>query len=309
MVGAGILVLGWSILFSGVSSMARADEPVSCESVCGSTGAGITGSIQRQWDQLFRGKRVCQIDDGAPRVEDPARWIEGHRDPQTGARMVAAFWTGGCQMNRPVKDELRELAEQEGSQGFVRRALESVGIQTGPECIQELPVGAPLRAGDILRLGQQAMVVASVGEDPFGMMGRLDALKTGLSARSGKKSSADVNQLCREWLMDASKFQISVIFLSSDKGGAPRVRQGSFGALVGEEHPGSRWDQAVQDWAVPDCAQRILGKVQRSIGVDSSSLKVERYSSGPGCRAPSVLRKGSRDLECARCCVSRGRTP
>jgi hypothetical protein len=227
--------------------------------------------------------------------------------------MAAAFLTGGCRMNRPVRPEFQEAMELEGSEGLVRRSLERVGLQQKSGCVREVPAGAPLAGGDVLRLGKQAMIVASVGDDPFGIQARLASYSGPLDFST--KNPSRVGQLCREWLMDSSKFQISVIFLSQDGSRQAKIRQGTFGALISEDHPGSQWDQALQDWAFPDCIQKLLGQksvghIDRAFAGSPPKLRVERYpGTSKGCRLPFPGPAGSPDQECAVCCAASGRTP
>lgn len=298
----------WAVLwiFSVWGAPSHAGAAVSCESVCDAK-SGVSGkSIQQQWDQLFKGQRVCRVTSGS---DSPSRSIQEHRDLFTGARMEAAVLTGGCQMNRPVLNSFRESVYSEGSQGFVRRSLERAGLQNKPGCFQEISAGSPMKGGDLLRLGHQAMIVASVGEDPFGIDARLAADSTPLRF-SGKNPVSGAQQLCREWLMDSSKFQISVVFLSQEGRHGSRVRQGTFGSLISEDHPGSLWDHALQEWALPDCVQKVMGRGYQAASTPSSPLKVERHTgAGPGCRVPVSGLPSSRESECALCCAAGGRAP
>ena len=304
-------MLGCLGLLGGGMNPVHAESRTPCESVCENRGVGI--SIQNQWDRLFRGQRVCRVEAVGARPEDPLRWVEAHRDALTGARMAAAFLTGGCRMNRPVRPEFQEAMELEGSEGLVRRSLERVGLQQKSGCVREVPAGAPLAGGDVLRLGKQAMIVASVGDDPFGIQARLASYSGPLDFST--KNPSRVGQLCREWLMDSSKFQISVIFLSQDGSRKTKLRQGTFGALISEDHPGSQWDQALQDWAFPECIQTLLGQkpvghIERILAGSPPKLKVERYpGTAKGCRLPFPGSAGSPERECAVCCAASGRTP
>ncbi len=296
-----VFLCAFSVLLVGVTHT-RAEAVATCESVCGSRDGYFGNSIERQWDQLFTGKRVC-------RIEAPVSSREIRPDLSAGARMVAAILTGGCRMNRPVRMEFRDAMESEGSQGFVRRSFEMVGLQNKPGCVQEVPAGTSLRAGDVLRLGHQAMIVSSVGEDPFGIEARLAADSVALSY-TGKSSSSDARQLCREWLMDSTKFQISVVFLSRESRHGMRVRQGTFGSLISEDHPGSIWDQTLQEWALSGCVQKVSEKGHRTAGVPPSRLKVERpIANGPGCRVPVSGEFSAQERECALCCAAGGKSP
>jgi hypothetical protein len=203
-------------------------------------------------------------------------------------------------MNRPVLDPFLSAMDAEGSQGFVRRSFEMIGLQNKPGCVREVLSGSPLMGGDVLRLGNQAMMVASVGEDPFGIRARLEEDSVPVS---------QAHQRCREWLMDTSKFQISVIFLSREGRHGTRVRQGTFGSLIGEDHPGSLWDEALQEWALPECVHRVAGRGHRVASLPPARLKVERLNgTGPGCRVPLGAR-ASREHECALCCAVGGNAP
>jgi hypothetical protein len=223
--------------------------------------------------------------------------------------MAAAVLTGGCQMNRPVLEELRAEMESEGSEGFVRRSYEMIGLQNRPGCVQEVAAGSSLMGGDVFRLGHQAMIVSSVSEDPFGIDARLAAVSVP-PAFSGRVASLGAQQLCREWLMDSSKFQISVIFLSREGRHGMRVRQGTFGSLISEDHPGSLWDQALQEWGLAECVQKVLRKGQKETGVGTSRLKVERLiDTGAGCRTPVSGAFSKQERECAWCCAAGGKAP
>ena len=298
-ISRSFLALFLVFLLGGSSALS---EPVaSCESVCEKHGEAFGKSLHHQWDRLFNGQRVCRFDPVGSRTES--------RDLVSGARMASSVLTGGCPMNRPVLEDFREAVESEGSEGLVRRSLEMVGLLSKPGCVQAVAAGAPLMRGDVLRLGHQAMVVASVGDDPFRIRALLEAHQ-GPFTFPGKSLVSGAQQLCREWLMESSQFQVSVIFLSREGGVGPRVRQGTFGSLISEDHPGSLWDQALQEWALPACVQKVMGRGDQASLLPAPRLKAERHSGvGAGCRGPATIDRSFRGSECALCCATGGRAP
>ncbi len=284
---------------------AEGDRSDSCRAVCEGPGSVFSPRLKTQIHQIFQPGKVCRVE-GVPSETETIATQE--RNLAQGARMAGFVLMGGCRMNRPVlADRLAEVTR--GSHGFVNAALESAGIRDSRDCRKALPAGSRIREGDILKLGHQSMIVTSVGEDPFGIEGRL---KAGLPPHferlsTTKKISGGAEELCREWLLDTSRYQISLIFLAKEGEQGYRVRMGSFESLIGEDHPSSQWNTGLQEWGLQSCRERVLEKTGLRVKTSRTfypSLVVERVQTqNPLCRedVSRVLR--AEEYACARCCA------
>jgi hypothetical protein len=208
-----------------------------------------------------------------------------------------------------VREEIADSTRVEGSEALIKQAYRFAGIQSRSGCKIDLPHGAKLQEGDVLRLRGQAILLTSLGEDPFGIGSRF---KSGVplpvrKLAAGKGALPGAMELCRDWLLDTSRYQFSLLFLASEGGKGVRVRAGSFESLVGEDHGGSEWSLAFQDWALSHCVDRVLaaaGVKTDGINLPAGSLRVERALGRQAkCRIPLPRMREVPGGACGRCCL------
>ncbi len=297
------LTLLW---FSSVLSFsdARADHGA-CESVCGGQETFEKSHLKSQIETLFFKKSACN---SIPTEESTL--TESSRSLALGAWAAGAVLTRSCQLTQEMKPALQAEMLKQGSAGFVSRALKSAGLVESARCLTLQGMDSELTAGDVLKIGNQSIILDSVSKDPFSYQAHLenDLTSSIRKERSLDRAFLKLEAQCQEWTSDSRQYQISLIFLSFKDSSRAELKHGSWHSLMGGDQGTGMWNTLLQERAVHRCLMDGLGrlgfkKLPASLKVQNS-LKVFRPKvQDPECRIHSENTFQMDGGTCAQCCL------
>ena len=286
--------------FLGSSPVFAKDQ---CDWSCGKVSSSAQNArLYRQVQAALEGKSKCSLQDD---------FDHANRNLRVGALQAFAIASQSCDV--PVNLQKRD-------RNFLMHAMMYQGLKLSAErnsyeskdfepsqiyqnvdrlnCVFPVSDTSPLQVGDLMVSKDDAMVVDTVGADPFGIEGKLKEVSQGDPAR-----------LCSEWVNDPTQFKISIFHARG---------RSSFFPTYGKST--SLWVTAMSERALKTCVYRVTEAFSKGEGRPNTIIRenpietkapvlVLRFNSkSPACRTghtelPVLLNKGTlHDLDCVQCC-------
>ena len=169
------------------------------------------------------------------------------------------------------------------------------------DCFTHVPVDSELKSGDVIVLGQQAIILDQVPTDPFNIREKLEHFKMPpmLSDFSGENLVKAASSICNDWMADASAYKIITAFHEVFDEGKMKVKSDALVPVVfGEETSPSSGISLLIEHAKSECTIQLAEFMQKpgSLAPELSStaghFQVLRHQSDrPECR-----------VACTQCC-------
>jgi hypothetical protein len=291
-----------------------------CAWSCGKlTDSEKTNALKYQYPQIaafMAGKASCALSES---------FDLSNRTVQLGLLQNLAAQTKNCSVAKTTvaKDkhflmhamELQGLKLSAEDKPYREKDFEPAQIYTHASalnCFAKVSDSQLLNPGDLLVSQGDAVVIDSVGEDPFGIEARLQvpANLSRIADASPNKDSLTAAQattqaktMCEDWLSNPAAFDISVYHAGGRSPFFPTYGKTS-----------SPWVTMITARAMNTCVSRVSEKFAHRLELHfpfddthltppkPALLVVRHQSDAPGCRFTRDLVPKSKDLECVQCC-------